>query len=157
MAWWRSIVRKLRTWRALGPEGRRLVVRAALLCAEIDLRLRLAGFDATRVHLARRGRSAAGGERSLWEQDRMALQTARVVRSAARHLPWKVRCLTRALVAWRLLRRAGVESVVRFGVRREGAGEISGHAWIERAGRPVDPREAGSPDRFSVLEPSGPG
>jgi len=48
-------------------------------------------------------------------------------------------CLVRALSAWGLLRRSGLEAALHLGVA-EGAGTVRAfhaHAWVESAGRVV--------------------
>jgi hypothetical protein len=60
----------------------------------------------------------------------------RLVRIAARRHLYPMTCLRRSLVLQWLLRRAGIPSELKLGVRREGQG-ISAHAWIEYQGEPV--------------------
>jgi hypothetical protein len=52
-------------------------------------------------------------------------------------------CWKRAPVLQRFLALEGIETRVVFGVRRDGAGELRGHAWLEAGGQPL-------------LEPSAP-
>jgi Transglutaminase-like superfamily len=44
-------------------------------------------------------------------------------------------CLTRALAAQVLMRRRGIETELRLGVRRGPGGWMEAHAWIEHEGR----------------------
>lgn len=72
--------------------------------------------------------------------DTRAAPRARVVawaieRGAVR-LPWRSRCLVRALAGRWMLGRRGVPSVLCLGVAREG-GVITAHAWLLVAGRAV--------------------
>jgi hypothetical protein len=46
-------------------------------------------------------------------------------------------CWKRAPVLHRFLALEGIETRVVFGVRREGAGELEGHAWLEAGGEPL--------------------
>ena len=46
-------------------------------------------------------------------------------------------CWKRAPVLHRYLALRGVETRVRFGVRREGQDALSGHAWLEEGGEPI--------------------
>jgi hypothetical protein len=46
-------------------------------------------------------------------------------------------CWKRAPVLHRYLALSGINTRVLFGVRREGADALSGHAWLEAAGQPV--------------------
>lgn len=43
-------------------------------------------------------------------------------------------CLTRALIVWAELRRAGFDAIIRLGVERN---ERTAHAWVEVAGEPI--------------------
>ena len=66
-----------------------------------------------------------------------------VFRNARRRLGSN--CMRRSLVLFRFLRRLGFPAVIVFGIKRNGGGELDGHAWIELDGVPVlepgDPRE----------------
>jgi hypothetical protein len=53
-------------------------------------------------------------------------------------------CWKRAPVLYRYLALCGIETRIVFGVRREGDNVLSGHAWLEREGRPL--LEAEAPD-----------
>jgi len=46
-------------------------------------------------------------------------------------------CWKRAPVLHRYLALSGIDTRVLFGVRREGADALSGHAWLEAGGRPI--------------------
>ena len=65
-------------------------------------------------------------EESLHEAHR----TARMVNAAAHRVPYDATCLRRSLVLWWLLRRHGINSRLRIGVRREKEGVLA-HAWVE--------------------------
>jgi hypothetical protein len=53
-------------------------------------------------------------------------------------------CWKRAPVLHRYLALRGIETRIVFGVRREGDDALSGHAWLEREGRPL--LETNAPD-----------
>ncbi len=57
------------------------------------------------------------------------------VRSVSRFVP-RATCLIQALVAQRLLARAGIDSALQIGVTR-GDGGLEAHAWVEHRGRAV--------------------
>ena len=59
------------------------------------------------------------------------------VNIAARHLPFPATCLTRSLLLGWLLRRCGVQSQLRIGVRLT-QGALEAHAWVECEGVPVN-------------------
>jgi hypothetical protein len=58
---------------------------------------------------------------------------ARLVDAVARRGPYSATCLPRSLTLWWLLRRRGIDSYLRIGVRKE-AGRLEAHAWVELQG-----------------------
>lgn len=62
-------------------------------------------------------------------------------------LYFKPSCWKRSVVLHRFLALSGVATTIRFGVRKEVEGELKGHAWLERDGKPI--LEA-SPPRYTV-------
>jgi len=73
--------------------------------------------------------------------------TAMVERAARNHL-YPMTCLRQSLTLQWLLRRHGIESVLKFGVRREGFGIVA-HSWVEYTNQ-SERRESGT-DRFTEL------
>lgn len=69
-----------------------------------------------------------------------ALKMAEVVEVAARRRLVNATCLRRSLVLWYLLRQEGIDSNLRFGVRKE-ATKIMGHAWVEINGSVINDDE----------------
>jgi Transglutaminase-like superfamily len=59
-----------------------------------------------------------------------ALLIARMEDAAARNLFLHTNCLERSLVLWWLLRRRGIEAVLRIGVRKD-SHRFEAHAWVE--------------------------
>jgi hypothetical protein len=70
------------------------------------------------------------------------------VRTAAQYVPGTQNCLVQAVAARRLLARRGHAADLCLGVRKTGAGQFEGHAWVEHEGKPL-PGEAAS--RFAIL------
>lgn len=72
-----------------------------------------------------------------------------MVSAAARYVPLTASCLPRSIVLQRILRREGIATDIRVGVRKAD-GVLDGHAWVEYHGLPV----SDTPDvhqRFTVL------
>ena len=68
--------------------------------------------------------------------------------------PWHHTCLRRAVTIAALLRRAGQEPEVIFGVRRSTDGALQAHAWLRCDG--IDPYlEPPTTDRFEPLSKAG--
>jgi hypothetical protein len=63
----------------------------------------------------------------------------RLTRLASRRGLVHGNCLSQSLTLWWLLCRAGIESQLRIGVRRN-ADKFLAHAWIELAGFPLNDR-----------------
>jgi hypothetical protein len=74
--------------------------------------------------------------RALDDEEQGLARTRAIVRLAQGAAAWSwfhPTCLHRALTLWWLLRRQGVASELRIGVRKE-QGRFEAHAWVERAG-----------------------
>lgn len=83
------------------------------------------------------------------ESIRGAGEIARMVSIAAEHGPYRASCLRKSLLVWWFLRRAGLDSTIRFGVRMSD-GRLEAHAWVEYNGAVVND----SPDiraRYQLL------
>jgi hypothetical protein len=98
------------------------------------LRLRLLlpllfGRDDLRVVLRRLEAAGPGSG----EPDALARLVERLTRPVRF---WRTTCLWRALTGYSVLRAAGDEVRFLVGVRREAAGDLAWHAWLERGGRP---------------------
>lgn len=118
---------RLATLVALPPSERTLAVRA--VCVLVGVRTVLAVLSFARVRaLANRlmERSSAVAD------ERAARAVRRAVDRAARTVPGSA-CLSQALTAEFLLRRAGCEARVSIGVAPDG-GPLAAHAWVESAG-----------------------
>ncbi len=127
MANWR------RVWRLAWAE-RWLLVQALFLLPLTALALWVVGFRRWQALLSRlapvRGVSASKDMAALIREGR---SMARLVDAAARHGPYPAACLQRSLTLWWLLRRRGIDSYLRIGVRKE-AGRLEAHAWVELRG-----------------------
>jgi hypothetical protein len=80
----------------------------------------------------------------------------RVTSAVARRWPGGALCLQRSLVLLWLLRRRGVSSKLRIGVKKSPEALLA-HAWVEVAGQPIGD-SSGSPfhiEQFAPLEVSG--
>jgi hypothetical protein len=121
-----------RLWR-LTPAERGLLLWALALLPLTALALRLIGFRRWQTLLARLAPIRPGLNKdaaTIIEEGRVV---ARLVDAAARHGLYRATCLPRSLALWCLLRRCGIDSNLRIGVRKE-AGDIQAHAWVEYRG-----------------------
>jgi hypothetical protein len=62
----------------------------------------------------------------------------RLADAVARRAPRRPTCLAQALAVGWLLRRRGIATTLRFGVRRQ-EGVFAAHAWLECAGQAIGP------------------
>lgn len=129
-----------RFWRLSGRE-RRLLISAVAMLPVAAMRVRLFGAPAV----------ARGGltRRPAADEPPVVREAARMVKAAAHYIPVNLTCLPQSIVLQQLLRREGIETAVRIGVRKRD-GTLDGHAWVEHDGRPVsDPPSV--QDEFKVL------
>ena len=137
----------LRRWVALEPPERRIVLRAFLALSRVFVALRLVGFRRVFVAIERRKWSLTTPSA---DDLRWARSYARWIDAVARHHIVSANCLERTVVLHDWLRREGLASVLRIGVRTE-RGVLSAHAWVELGGETVSDRP-GSIDRFHSLD-----
>ena len=117
-----------RRLRELSWADRRLLARAAAMLAHARLTLPRVDFRADRDS------TAADLQPSIPEATLARAQAiARLVGIASARVPFRVACLHRSLVLWRLLRRNGIACELRLGART-GARPFEAHAWVECAG-----------------------
>ena len=135
--------RKLARLRALTPLERRILGEALVLLPAASAGLKVAGMRRTREALSRvvrKGKPADGLD---------AASIARLVAIAARHGPFRGRCLSASITLESLLRRYGFNGRLRLGIRRHD-GRIEAHSWVEHAGEPLlEPRVH---DRFRAFD-----
>jgi hypothetical protein len=126
---YKSFRHKTRRWSSLSAQERGIFLRALILPLLVTTSLKTVGFRRTQAWLARKndGAFAASAERTRAE----VWRTADLVRAARKWHIVRSTCLSYSLVLWRLLRRQGIDSDVRIGVRRGMSGEVEAHAWIE--------------------------
>jgi hypothetical protein len=123
------MLRKLRSFAALPASDRLVLVEAMIILPATGLGLRwfhinqLTGWMGKIADL-RAGKTVA--------QDLQgeALRARRLVGAAARNGLYAGTCLSRSVTFWWLLRRRGVRSDLRIGVRKQ-KGELEAHAWVE--------------------------
>ena len=128
------LARHLARFWALSFADQRTLLAAAAWMPLFWLGLRVWGLSRFQAFLER-GKAAAGNDMSL--PDIRAL--GELVNIAARHTLGPRTCLTRSLLLGWLLRRRGVASNLRIGVRLTN-GTLDAHAWVECDGIPVNDR-----------------
>lgn len=130
---------RLRRFRKLEPEARRIFLRAAILLPLFALSLRVRGFGSTQASLQRF--LTAANQKTNTDQEARAALTARMVRAAVHHGLGRPSCLEESLALWWLLGRRGIASQLRIGIRKENA-QLEAHAWVEFEGVALNEPEA---------------
>lgn len=127
---------RLSDWLVVGQSAVLLpVLRIALLRSRVDrVQARLLAWSAG---VAPEGASHRDAARAV----------TRMVDAVGKRLPFDVNCLHRTLGAWFLLRRRGIGSTIRFGVKPQKPPTF--HAWIEIDGVVINDR----PDVASIYLP----
>ena len=125
---------RLRRFRALPKRPRSLFLRAVVLLPLVSLSLKLRGLAATQRWLekARAKRTSA----DKMEAAQTALEVVRAVGAAVRHGLGHPTCLEQSLMMCWLLRREGIASQLRIGVRKDGE-RFEAHAWVECEGKAI--------------------
>jgi hypothetical protein len=138
----------LRRFVALSAQDRAMFTRAFAYLAAVELTRRFGGLG----RLVRQA-SFARGESLVRAGDPVysarAVGYARWVERAARHTPFSAQCLHRSLALYLWLRRDGIDSLVRVGVRKMDD-EFKAHAWVELEGLVVND-DARAVAAFSTL------
>jgi hypothetical protein len=131
-------MQSLRKFVSLEPVTRRLLLQTVCLLPLTALGLRLIGLRRVHAGLARLA-GPAGGAPPEDVTIRIG-RSWRVVDIVARRGPYRGNGLSRSQVLWWLLRRQGIESDLRIGVRNE-TELFQAHAWVEYKGQPLNESE----------------
>ena len=126
-----------------------LFVQALLLLPLTALALQLFGFRRLQSAFA----SCAPSQESQEKVDTLVQQAyviTKLVKAAARIGPYHANCLQQSLVLWWLLRRQGIETDIRIGVRKE-TSPFEAHAWVEYLGLVLND-SADVYQRFAVFD-----
>jgi hypothetical protein len=115
---------------------RRLLLQALVLLPLTSAALRIVGLRAWQTMV---GTLATLGASPAADADRYTRSAARMVRLASVRGLTRPLCLSRSVVLWTLLRRAGIASEIRIGVRKRD-GALDAHAWVERNGLVINDR-----------------
>jgi hypothetical protein len=139
MGFYRSLRRKAETWHSLSKSDRALVIRAMFLLPLVATSLKTVGLRRTQSWLAR---NSPGPTIPPTEQTRANVRRAtQMVAAACRLYPLRSSCLPRTIVLWSLLRRRGIVTNVRIGVRCDAETEFQAHAWLEWNGEVLNDAE----------------
>lgn len=133
-------VRKVGTFRRMGPTRRALVFESALWLGVAWITLLVVPFRTVAKQLGRGlGPAEAALEIARTVSPVQAAAVAREigwsVRLSAAAVPFPAHCLHQALAATCMLRRRGVHSALHLGVEvGKGGAALRAHAWVDTAG-----------------------
>lgn len=159
----RSFLHRLRRhWHSLQPPERQALPTVCIALPLAWLGLRVFGLQRMHALIARRPLEAVPGPRPAQQVPAAtagaplarAQRLGALVNLAARHGPWPATCLSRSLALQWLLRRRGIDGVLRIGVRKDG-GLLDAHAWVEVDGLPVNDLADVARD-YAVFDPLPP-
>lgn len=131
----------------LPPSERRLLARTGLWLCVVRCGLWLLPYERLRRLVFRKGRATA-----LRRMDNAGVENiVRSVKLMSRYVP-AATCLTRALVALKLLEEAGQPARLLIGVARSELGKLEAHAWVESEGRVIIGGNHAELSRYTVLQ-----
>ena len=130
-------MRELAKLRALTPAERRLLIVAFAATPLVAGGLTVFGFRRLHAAMSRWPRPRSARFPTERAASARAVSVSRVVGIAAGRGPFRASCLRRSLLLWWLLKRDGIETILRVGVNRE-SGALHAHAWVEYRGRPLN-------------------
>ena len=130
-------MRELAKLRALTGAERRLLIVACAATPLVAGGLSLFGFRRMHGALARWPRPRSARFKTPGAALARARSVSKIVSIAAGRGPFRATCLRRSLLLWWLLKRDGIETILRVGVNREN-GTLHAHAWVEYMGRPLN-------------------
>ena len=126
------MIKALRRFASLSSIDRGLIAEAAVLLTLAWVCLRMFRFPAVRRVMGSTGFFLPRTNR-LASSTGVIVPVGWAITAIARRLPPLDNCLVRALAADAMLRRRGLDSEIRFGVRARGDGNkpLEAHAWVE--------------------------
>lgn len=152
MDWLKLLKRKFQTVSQLDSEARSLLVQALVLLPLVSISLDFWGTKATQRTLERLSPlpdDPSGSDSPKDDRNPFIEKAVRMVLMASRYTrPWAT-CLRKSLVLWFFLRRQGIDTQVRIGVRN--AGEFQAHAWVEYQGKVLGDRQDVR-DQYAIFE-----
>jgi hypothetical protein len=114
--------------------------RALALLPAIRTSLQLRGYQKTLGSLRQRAEGWCAQPSAEARNGARVEKTCRMLR-AAEHYGWvRANCLEESLALWYLLRRQGIASNLRIGVRKEKE-KFEAHAWVEFGGAALNQAE----------------
>jgi hypothetical protein len=133
MAWSKRLIRNGVKYLRASRQERWLLLEALVLLPVTSVALWVVGFRRWQAFLARRTPHAGPRQQNPEQTLDLARLAVTSVKKVSRFSPWPASCLQQSLTLGWLLRRRGIDSQLRIGVRKED-GRFEAHAWVEHQG-----------------------
>lgn len=131
------MISKLKTFLVLPAGHKRVFLQIALLVPLVELGLQTLRFRRTCGLLEFLLGKKRSGRPGLADERRTVMRHANFLRLYRRQSWLPGKCLARSLAVWFLLKRAGIKTDLRFGMKKEDE-KLLAHAWLEYRGEPLD-------------------
>jgi hypothetical protein len=115
----------------------RALTTAFILLSLVRLGLWLIPFQRLYDWLKQRSQATAGTRVMPSSTDRPVRLVTWAVETSSEYMLGQPKCLAKALCVFFLLRRRGIDPVLRLGVMKEENSRLAAHAWIEVQGQVV--------------------
>ncbi|QPC85010.1 lasso peptide biosynthesis B2 protein [Phototrophicus methaneseepsis] len=125
---------KLRTFRALSPAEKFLLIEAALNQLLVVILIKCLPFRTAWRYLVKEEPPSASAQTTIPMQDIDSI--AMVVELTSRKIPTS-KCLARSLTMHQMLARRGLVIPIKIGVTHSETGALEAHAWVEYQGEVV--------------------
>ena len=147
------MARKLWRFCQLSVAEQQLIVLITVMLPLLELSLRLVGFNVVYriLHRSHPQNAVVALSLDAMQTERTIVHFNHRLRQISRRHPFPGRCLAQSLLLWWLLRRRGIESLLRFG-QRTANGLFAAHAWVEYVGQPINADKAVSQTFFPFAE-----
>jgi hypothetical protein len=128
------MLRKLKQFVLFPAADRRLLLQIAALVPFVEFGLKAFGFNRIFNLIHRLTMRPPQAEINREEANKYA----RLMFLSYRNSPLGGKCLARSLILWGMLRRKGMETDLRFGMKKKD-GKLLAHAWVEYRGERLEP------------------
>lgn len=147
------MMQALHRFRRLTGLERRIVLEAAAALPATWIAMRVAGLNVCKAALTRPLPAASSTGANVAGTLATAQKVAQLEAATARRLFFRSTCLEQSLVLCWMLRRRGMNPVLRVGARKQ-AEHLEAHAWVEIDGIPLGD-DAGQHAQFVPFERDG--
>jgi len=129
-----GLASKIRKWRLLSPQFKRILIKATFLSLMNEFFLKLHIYKPLKeMHQKQENTEASEINPETLKQLQHISKAMKIIEKFA---PWRPKCYNRALTAKKLLSDKNITTDLHIGFRKKD-GEFDGHAWITYKGKIV--------------------